>query len=130
MVVKMTKYEFLGDLSRLLSQLSDEERDEAIKFYEDYFDEAGKEKEAEVIEELGSPQEVARKILQENEEEIPVSEAKREEGKEVEPYIHIQTKKESDYDSESGNRKENRWKDWDRNKILLIILLLIIQFPQ
>ena len=129
-VVKMTKYEFLGDLSRLLSQLPQEERDEAIKFYEDYFNEAGKENEEKVIEELGTPQEVAKKILQENEkeEEIPVSEAKKEKGTEVEPYIDIQTKKESDFDN--GQEEKRKWyQDWDTNKIILAILLGIVIIP-
>ena len=129
-VVKMTKYEFLGDLSRLLSQLPKEERDEAIKFYEDYFNEAGKENETKVIEELGTPQEVAKKILQENEkeEEIPVSEAKKKEGTEVEPYIDIQTKKESDYDN--GQEEKRKWyQDWDINKVILAVLLGILIIP-
>lgn len=129
MVVKMTKYEFLGDLSRLLSQLPAEERDEAIKFYEDYFNEAGKDKEEKVLEELGTPEEVAKKILQENaEEEIPVSEAKKEEGKEVEPYIDIQTKKESDFDS--GQERKRKWyQEWNANKIILAVLIGIIVIP-
>lgn len=128
--MKMTKYEFLGDLSRLLSQLPEEERDEAIKFYEDYFNEAGKENEQKVMEELGTPQEVAKKILQENdsEEEIPVGEAKKEEGTGVNPYKDIQTEKDSDihYDKE---RKRKWYQDWDTNKILLAILICIFAVP-
>ncbi len=128
--MKMTKYEFLGDLSRLLSQLPEEERDEAIKFYEDYFNEAGKENEQKVMEELGTPQEVAKKILQENvsEEEIPVGEAKGEEDTAVNPYMDIQTEKESDthHDRE---RKRKWYQDWDTNKILLAILICIFVVP-
>ena len=37
----MTKYEFLGDLSRLLADLPEEERKQALHYYEDYFADAG-----------------------------------------------------------------------------------------
>lgn len=58
----MTKYEFLGDLSRLLSDLPQEEREEAMQYYEDYFADAGREKEQDIIRELESPEKVAEKI--------------------------------------------------------------------
>lgn len=58
----MTKYEFLGDLSRLLSDLSEEERSEALQYYEDYFADAGREQEQAIIQELESPEKVAAKI--------------------------------------------------------------------
>lgn len=58
----MTKYEFLGDLSRLLSDLSEEERGEALQYYEDYFADAGRDQEQAVIMELESPEKVAAKI--------------------------------------------------------------------
>ncbi len=58
----MTRTEFMQELERLLSGISEEERREAIEFYENYFEEAGKDKEDEVIKELGSPEEVAESI--------------------------------------------------------------------
>lgn len=58
----MTKYEFLGDLSRLLSDLSEEERGEALQYYEDYFTDAGRDQEQAVIQELESPEKVAAKV--------------------------------------------------------------------
>lgn len=66
----MTKYEFLGDLSRLLSDLPEEERDQALLYYEDYFADAGPENEQQVIEELQSPEAVAALIKEESEENI------------------------------------------------------------
>lgn len=55
----MTKYEFLGDLSRLLKDLPEEERKQALHYYEDYFADAGEDNEQEVLNELGSPENVS-----------------------------------------------------------------------
>ena len=45
--------------------LPESERKDALSYYEDYLDAAGPENEARAIAELGSPEEVARKILDE-----------------------------------------------------------------
>ena len=55
----MTKQEFLEQLQGLLADVTEEERAEAIRFYEEYFDEAGPEQEEHILSELGSPQKVA-----------------------------------------------------------------------
>ena len=55
----MTKQEFLQRLSRLLADVTVEEREEALRYYEEYFDEAGPEQEQAVLAELGSPEKVA-----------------------------------------------------------------------
>ena len=49
----MTRYEYLDELNTHLMSLSAEERENAVKFYEEYFEDAGPDKEQEVIEELG-----------------------------------------------------------------------------
>lgn len=66
----MTKYEFLGDLSRLLSNLPEDERKQAMKYYEDYFADAGEAREQDVLQELGTPKEVAKLILEESSDNI------------------------------------------------------------
>lgn len=58
----MNKWEFLGRLSELLSDLAAGEREEALQYYENYFADAGAEKEAEVLSDLGSPEQVAEQI--------------------------------------------------------------------
>lgn len=58
----------MEELKKLLSGISDEERDEALKYYEDYFEEAGSGNEEQVIQELGSPQKVAAMIKADLEE--------------------------------------------------------------
>ena len=58
----MNRIEFMDQLKDLLREISAEEREEALQYYEDYFADAGEEHEAEVIRELGSPQKVAATI--------------------------------------------------------------------
>ena len=55
----MNREEFLSQLERLLYDIPAQEREEALEYYNGYFDDAGNEKEAEVIQELGSPGKVA-----------------------------------------------------------------------
>lgn len=58
----MNRAEFMGRLTELLSDVSPMERDEAIQYYNDYFDDAGAENESGVIASLGTPEELARTI--------------------------------------------------------------------
>ena len=58
----MNREEYLKRLSFLLKDLPEEEIEDAIAYYEDYFEEAGEEKEEQVIKELGSPEKIARMI--------------------------------------------------------------------
>lgn len=55
----MDRSAFMEQLSRLLSDISPAEREEALEYYENYFDDAGPENEAQVIRELGSPGKIA-----------------------------------------------------------------------
>ena len=58
----MTRQEYMQQLATLLAAMPEAERRDALDYYEDYFDAAGPEKEAQTIQELGSPQNVAEKI--------------------------------------------------------------------
>ncbi|NLC20196.1 MAG: DUF1700 domain-containing protein [Clostridiales bacterium] len=58
----MSKQEFMKELESLLSDIPLEEREEALRYYDGYFEDAGKEHEDEIIRELGSPAKVARII--------------------------------------------------------------------
>mgnify|MGYP002585377349 CR=1 FL=1 len=55
----MNRAEFMAALEAQLRDITTEERDEALKFYNEYLDEAGPENEAAVLAELGSPEKVA-----------------------------------------------------------------------
>lgn len=52
----------MKELESLLSDIPLEERDEALRYYDGYFEDAGKEHEEEIIKELGSPAKVAEII--------------------------------------------------------------------
>lgn len=55
----MNRVEFMQELERLLWDIPESDRLDAIAYYHDYFDEAGPENETQVIRELGSPERVA-----------------------------------------------------------------------
>lgn len=59
----MTREEYLAELESDLVSLPKEERDMAVSFYSEYFDEAGPENEQAVIEDLGKPYALARSII-------------------------------------------------------------------
>ncbi len=141
----MTKYEFLGDLSRLLSDLSEEERNEALQYYEDYFADAGREQEQAVIEELESPEKVAAKIRATEEENLQYGESgQMRDG--AYPEVIDGTYQEKDPNGKRGEgsgQKEGEWQGGsgssasttsaDRSnqilKWILIIVLAIIAVP-
>ena len=58
----MSRTEYMRELDALLQGISKEEREEALQYYNDYFDDAGSENEEKVIEELGSPVKLANTI--------------------------------------------------------------------
>ncbi|MDD8049309.1 MAG: hypothetical protein PHH04_06900 [Thomasclavelia sp.] len=55
----MNKEQFLNQLSYLLQDIAENERNEAMDYYTSYFEEAGASHEQDVINELGSPEKVA-----------------------------------------------------------------------
>ena len=58
----MSRWEFMRRLEELLSDISPSEREEALQYYNDYINDAGRENEAEAIRSLGSPEQVAKSI--------------------------------------------------------------------
>lgn len=58
----MNRVEFMSQLERLLWDVPESDRQDALCYYNDYFDEAGVENEAQVIQKLGSPGKVAATI--------------------------------------------------------------------
>ncbi len=58
----MTKTEFLNQLASQLSDISPEEREEALSYYREYIEDAGLENEEALLQELGSPAKVASDI--------------------------------------------------------------------
>ncbi len=60
----MNRAEFMEKLRIYLGSLPENEREEAIEFYEGYFDDAGEENEQDVIKALVSPEKVAQTIIE------------------------------------------------------------------
>lgn len=58
----MNRVDFMKQLESLLQNISPSEREEALQYYNDYFDDAGDENEQSVIEALGNPAKVAENI--------------------------------------------------------------------
>lgn len=92
----MNRKEFMSRLEGLLWNVSPGEREEALQYYDDYFDDAGEENEQAVIETLGAPEKIAETIRRElqgeenarrvsgsNREVIPWGEAEPEETETV-----------------------------------------------
>jgi hypothetical protein len=59
---KMTREEYLAELKLKLSSLSQDELNEAMQYYSDYFDEANDDEK--VMAELGSPEELSKVIVE------------------------------------------------------------------
>lgn len=59
----MTRTEYLAALDRYLRRLPKADYQEAMEYFEEYFDEAGPENEAQVMAELGTPKEAANDII-------------------------------------------------------------------
>jgi len=62
----MNKNEYLQELRNGLGAFSKDERDSAIAYYEEFFEEAGFENEEAVIASLGNPKALAESILKES----------------------------------------------------------------
>lgn len=59
----MNKQDFMKELNDKLHKLPEEEKNNALKYYEEYFEEAGDDKELNILEELGSPSNIASQII-------------------------------------------------------------------
>jgi len=72
----MDKETYLRYLRALLAtRVPERDVEDIVRFYTEYFEEAGPEKEAEVMAALGSPEELARKIMEQREQEDRQEEA-------------------------------------------------------
>lgn len=61
----MNRNQYMRELSYGLGKLPKEEYDRAMEYFEEYFEEAGPEKETEAIEQLGTPKEAAEELIRE-----------------------------------------------------------------
>lgn len=123
----MNRAEFMEKLRALLADVEDGEREEALNYYEDYFDDAGIENEQQVIESLESPEKVA-KIIKEG-----LSDSEGEQGEFSETGFSgygDRDKEEVGYHGVSEKGKiSDRIKGLGTAGIVLILILAIFALP-
>ena len=122
----MNREEYLKRLSFLLKDLPKEEIEDAIAYYEDYFEEAGEEKEEQVIKKLGSPEKIA-KMIRDSVQENQASSEYTEEGYRQETYEDYQqmSRKDSQKEAKQGSRWHMKGRR-NRNIILMILILVFV----
>lgn len=132
----MNKEQFIKELSFLLQDISTEDRDDAIYYYEDYFAEAGKENEEKVIRELQSPERVAAIIKaglnSSFEENIEYSESSMKNSGYDKPDEIVVNGYQEEYEEKQETQDEKQYHqarssgfqgDQGRNRILLLIII-------
>lgn len=134
----MSKEKFLKELAYLLQDIPDEERTEALAYYEDYFDAAGEDNEAKVLAELQSPERVAALIkagMSSNfEETIEYSESSMGDSRynhQHEVIIPNEKAKyeEAEYKERGKSSSHSGFKgDKNRNAILLGVIIVVAIF--
>ena len=123
----MDRAQFMQELEKLLADISETERQDALDFYNSYFDDAGAENEASVLRELGSPEKVAAIIKA----DLKGSAGGYEYGEYTEHgYEDARTKERGQmpekYGEESGTGKRFFRKGNQAVLILAVILLVFI----
>ena len=117
----MNREEFLKKLESLLSDVDASERKEALQYYEEYFEDSEKA-EADVIKELGSPEEVAHSIREElAEKEIVVAQSRTEES----GFGKSRTEAETAQSVASG--KNSGMEPW--TVVLIVLAVLFLGIP-
>jgi len=106
----VSKESFLQQLRQKLTILSSEEREAAITYYEEYFNDAGLENEQSVINELGSVDKVVNGILKEN--NYPITDS------------GIKENSDNKY-----NKEEHSATNINYGMIALLIVILVILAP-
>lgn len=110
----MRKDEFLRRLEMLLSDISAEEREEAMAFYRSYFEDAGEGNEAQIIAELESPENVAE-IIKRDLGMVTVTEQEQQSN----PYGNYE-------DSKQAEKERN---DHHNLVVALVVIIAIITAP-
>lgn len=115
----MNRLEFMQRLEALLSDISQSEREEALQYYNDYLNDAGVENEQEVLEAMGSPEQLAR-VIKEGLDENGT------EGEFTETGYHKET-----FEQEAKNEvvKKEEKKRLSGGMIAILIILCILAMP-
>lgn len=113
----MSKNEYLAELKGKLMGLQPDERDSAIKYYEEFFEDAGESNEQSVIMELGTPASLAKSIIGDyNRTETSSSEY-------VPANLNSTAKNKTTSTAQNSTSSNNGW------KIAAIVLICIFALP-
>ncbi|MCI5595413.1 MAG: DUF1700 domain-containing protein [Lachnospiraceae bacterium] len=119
----MNRREFLEQLERLLSDISAEEREEALAYYRNYFDDAGEENEDAVIQELGSPGKVAAII------KADLEHGNREAGEYTDTGYEDERFEDRQVPEERKRKGYEGKKDRKKSGWILLIILAVFTIP-
>lgn len=126
----MDRAQFMEQLQKLLSDISEAERQEALDYYNSYFDDAGKENEEAVIRELGSPGKVAAIIKadlkESNDAYAEYSEYGYEDTRTKEPGQMPDRRNKEQSRSQRGYHAE---KKPNHARTILVLILLVFLAP-
>lgn len=112
----MSRIEFMSELAALLADLPIDDRNDALAYYNDYFDDAGVENEGVIIKELVSPAKVAKTIKSELGGTI----------EEVQESSDVLPDKYAKMTANSSEEQQQQSQDMpkDKNNLLKIILII------
>lgn len=141
----MTKIEFMNQLEELLRDLPSEEREAALTYYDDYFEDAGPDNTDAVISELGSPERIAAFIksdlndnsFKDSEKFIYTENGYKDTTIEEDRYEVVsndyqefeEEKSSADSESKTTYSKVTGKDNNNTSKILLIIIICIVAIP-
>ena len=127
----MNRIEYMTKLASLLQDIPEVERKDAMKYYNDYFDEAGEENEEQVIREFGAPEEVAENIKADlkgkTENTTHGQQEEYQSAGQQYQMNHQENKQSSEY--QYGTSDDQKKKNARIGKIVLIVALAIIIGP-
>ncbi len=141
----MRKEEFMRQLEALLSDISEEERREALSYYRNYFEDAGEENEERILRELESPEKVAATIkadlrMEQGDNTSAYTEQKTEAGMYTERGFFderfqehkqaVDIQKGMDQSHDTSWEKKHSEEDENRTiKMVLIIVAVVLTSP-
>lgn len=117
----MDKYDFIKRLDDSLSALSESERESAMRYYKELFEDAGYENESDLLEKLGSPESIADSIIRESGMICKNQDEMQTESKNSEKEFFA----ESDFIKNTDNNESKN----NKNSIWIAVLLIILTFP-
>lgn len=129
----MSREEFMSQLERLLTDVSEEEKREALEYYRGYFEDAGIENEERILRELESPEKVAQTIKVDlGMETGAVNSEYTETGYQDNRFVNTQElDKYQKTDNQTENNGQNQYQGqsastYDENRTLKIILIVVV----